>query len=80
MKKILLLISILFTACADVNNQVDPLRFKGCVVDRKFEIMDLRQLKLKLTATLRDSIGYDYYIIEVSMREYNLFTEGDTIR
>lgn len=81
MKKLILLAFIIsLVSCEIINNQQDPLRYKGCVIDCKRSVFNYHGFVLKLTDELRDSLGHDYYRIEVSKREYDLFDIGDTIK
>jgi len=81
MKKLILLaLMTTILSCGNVQRQVDPLRYKDCVVDDKCTIGSWYSFTVKLTDDLREEAKQDYIQFEVSEREYDLFNIGDTIR
>ena len=73
-----IIVSILcFTSC--IYNQVNPQRYKGCVVIDKDSVVGLN-LRLKLTKHLSDSLYKDYMWISVPKYEIEHYEIGDTIK
>lgn len=71
---ILVIVPVLcFISCTDVN----PERYKGCVVIEKTDNLYLR---LKLTKHLSDSLNRDYMWICVPKWEIKHYEIGDTIK
>ena len=82
MKKLLLLVLIvMFTAVSCTpTDDTDPLRYKGCVVVRKAELLDGWGIRIKLTHSMRDSLGCDYKWIGTPKWEWDKLSAGDTIK
>lgn len=69
---VIIVIVLCFTSCTEVN----PQRYRGCVVIDKGDVT----LRLKLTKHLSDSLHKDYMWINAPKWEVEHYEIGDTIK